>query len=78
MRDGTEPTEDMRRDIFWRSFSDEARHWVDQVNLGGQNDYANMTRSEIAKRMRAFAQNGTQEVISIRRKNDVTSITMSL
>ena len=54
VRDNTEPSEDMRRDIFWRSFSPEARHWVDQVDLGGTNDYVNMTRFQIGKRMRAF------------------------
>ena len=54
MRDGTEPTEDMRRDTFWRSFSADARHWVDQVDAGGANEYADMTRQEISKRMRAF------------------------
>ena len=43
----------MRHDSFYRSFSEADRHWLEEIDLGGDNDYTTMTRLAIAKRMKA-------------------------
>ena len=52
-RDNTEPSEDSRRDYFFRSFNEGDQVWLDEEDAGGTNDYTTMSRLEIAKRMKA-------------------------
>ena len=50
---GTEPTEEMKKDYFIRSFAEFDLKWLEEVDNGGDNDIDTMSRKEVAKRLDA-------------------------
>ena len=54
----------MRHDSFYRSFSEADRHWLEEIDLGGDNDYTTMTRFAIAKRMKAHTATRVKQAVA--------------
>ena len=50
---GTEPTEEVEKDIFYNSFREEDQDWFEQVDNNGQHNRHKMTQEQIADCMDA-------------------------
>ena len=50
---GTEPSEDVRKDIFFNLFEEEDQEWFEKTDNNGDNNRRTMSRLAVAKRMEA-------------------------